>query len=185
MFEVLSAQSRLNPHLNLDVHNLAAFERDTTLKFSGGGGNFGLGSGQGSISVRAVEPVRFLREKYGEGLLRNISFIKIDTEGYDSTLLKVFGPWLRSLPLASKPLIQVEWFDQFRQCQGQTVSEGSGKLFDAISEIGYVAYALPRGFQWSGKVATRACEGSVPDLLLYPQGASRRSGTPWPAFPEG
>jgi FkbM family methyltransferase len=81
---------------------------------------------------------------------RNLSFIKIDCEGYDKEILRSSASFLKGI----RPTIFVEWFDMFS-------AEDSNDLFNAIEEIGYNAF--------EGHTFERASVNKkVNDLILIP-----------------
>merc|ERR1711918_161252 len=64
-----------------------------------------------------------------------LSFVKIDTEGFDKTILLAYKPLLR----IKKPIFYVEWFDPWWVGKPKNyIDRGSQDLMNAIAEIGYV-----------------------------------------------
>ena len=82
---------------------------------------------------------------------RNLSFVKIDCEGYDKEILRSSRDFLKGI----RPIIFIEWFNLFSE-------EDSKDLFSAIEEIGYTAFE-----PLSGQPAS--VDRKVNDLLLRPK----------------
>jgi hypothetical protein len=61
--------------------------------------------------------------------IENISFIKIDTEGYDREIIKNSSKFLNEI----KPVLFIEWFDFY------DINE-SIILFDIIKQINYIPF---------------------------------------------
>jgi FkbM family methyltransferase len=159
--------SMLNPDLHMKVHPVALSYVDGTmdLNVDCGGGNSGPVEsskwiGETILQVPQKRLDTFLLQEHGEDFLRNVSFIKIDTEGFDKTLLRTYKPLLKF----SKPTFWVEWFNPYHENNPpDLVSAGSADLFSAIDEIGYVPYN-PETMQ----VVTPESRNGIPDLLLLP-----------------
>jgi len=61
--------------------------------------------------------------------LNNLSFIKIDTEGYDREIIKSSKDFLNEY----KPVVFMEWFDFYNKKESQ-------ELFNVISNINYIPF---------------------------------------------
>lgn len=166
---VLQAQAIANPDLKIDVHPVAVADSSGTMSLNVDCDGCNAGPvetsewhGQAVIQVPKVEMGTFLVDKYGKDFLRQVSFVKIDTEGYDKTLLRVY----KQLLGIHRPKFWVEWFGPYRNSHvgGEHISPGSRDLFAAIDEIGYVA-VHPQ----SGAKLTPADKDGIPDLLLLPK----------------
>lgn len=152
-FDVLQVNARLNPHLNISTHNFAVGTNDEeVLKFTYGGdmcnggveGNWKDSSTETALEVKTINLEKFLKREYGNHIFERIGFIKIDTEGFDASILrsmKVMMPRLKE-----GLLIQVEWFDYFDTSRHggsagpNDVSGGSRELFTAIEDLGMIPY---------------------------------------------
>ncbi len=110
-----------------------------------------IGAERTSFKVPGLSLQTFIQTYLSVYEQRNLSFIKIDCEGYDKEIL-----WsARQILLQSKPVIMVEWFDFFEEKQ-------SADLFRAIQHIQYVAYDAHTLTQ--ANVARKAS-----DLILIPR----------------
>lgn len=99
VFEILNKNAELNPNVtNIDAYNFAISEKNedffyhsSEASFTNGGISKEKKSRHGkyqlSQPVKGVEPEKFLNEKYLTRL-KNLKLIKIDTEGYDTVILK-------------------------------------------------------------------------------------------------
>jgi hypothetical protein len=81
------------------------------------------------VAHRLLDDV--LKANYEPAFTEHISFIKIDTEGFDADIVET----LKSLPV--RPVVQVEWFDGYRK---QQCSAGTKHLFAAAASIDYDVY---------------------------------------------
>jgi len=104
------------------------------------------------VQVTGVHLLTFLRERYGEHILSDISFVKIDTEGYDRFVLRSIKPLLS----LCSPIVQVEWFAKF-------ISKEEEDLFHAIDEVGYLPYDK------NGIRPVSVRDLRVSDLILRPK----------------
>jgi len=95
-------------------------------------------------------------EVLSEEQLSKLSFIKTDCEGYDKQILR------SSFDLIDryKPTLFVEWFNYFKEAD-------SADLFEAIREIGYVAYHPMTG-------EAQPVETKIDDLILLPRNVDPR-----------
>lgn len=82
------------------------------------------------VSVITWELRNYLRRNYPE-LIPRISFIKIDTEGFDKNIIGTLKTLLSEIP--DKPIIQTELYD------GLTLAERK-ELYDAITNLHYDSY---------------------------------------------
>lgn len=170
--------SLLNPQLNIKVQPIAVSTEDGTMQLNVDCGGCNSGPVQSRewvgtvISVPQKRLDKLLLHDYGEAWLKKLSFIKIDTEGFDKTLLRTYKPLLS----ISKPTFWVEWFDPYwHKGAKDEISEGSKDLFAAIHEIGYVPLNPA-----TGKVVTPESRNGVPDLLLLPADKVPAGGIPVP-----
>mmetsp|Transcript_27418 Transcript_27418/g.74395 ORF Transcript_27418/g.74395 Transcript_27418/m.74395 type:complete len:342 (+) Transcript_27418:992-2017(+) len=140
--DALKSNRAVNPHLNITVHEVAMFSKDGPLPFSGqdavNGGPAGFGGASANFNVNGVAAMPYLKRIMPHGF-GDIGFIKIDTEGYDSHLLRLLQPLLDDPTLATKrPTIRIEWFGQFKRGPANQCTDGSRQLFDAIESVGYL-----------------------------------------------
>ena len=92
------------------------------------------------VQRKVVNLEKFVVEKFGVDILSNITFIKIDAEGFDYHIFESISPMLGMQP--NKPCIQVEYLAGFRRGnRGSTLSDDSRKFFEAIKALP-VAYSL-------------------------------------------
>ena len=87
---ILRRMSRLNPHLKVDIHNVAVSNEFKTVQYQSGcqGCNGGIPSEDdhnndkviSGFSVPAVRLLPYLEEHYTKLFIDNICFVKIDTE---------------------------------------------------------------------------------------------------------
>ena len=148
----------------IDVYRYAAADKDGVLEFVYGNSNTNGGiiegfsveerGTEGRIrSVDCVDISKFLLDIYGEEKLSDkLSFVKIDTEGYDGNVLLA----LAEVITIARPVIMCEWW--FHKSKNDF-------LFDAIERIGYRAYRT------DNKQETNRDEFSNKshDLLLMPK----------------
>ncbi|GFR51141.1 hypothetical protein Agub_g13496 [Astrephomene gubernaculifera] len=177
-YKVLQLNAALNPGLDIRTHNLAAGDgRVSELTFTYGGdmcnggvlGSWKDASTETAIKVKAVDIPSFLAKQYGKELLQRISVIKIDAEGFDSTIIRTLRPLTRH----SRFVLLVEWFDYFVTSpphgnEGpEGVHPGAKELFDAIAALGYEPFDPISG----ARVPGPQNKHKVPDLLCRPVGA--------------
>ena len=88
--------SRLNPHLKIDIHNVAVSNESKTVQYQSEcqGCNGGIPSDQTDhskvmegISAKAVRLLPYLEEHYTKEFIDNICMVKIDTEVCKKTQL--------------------------------------------------------------------------------------------------
>ncbi|XZN90149.1 MAG: FkbM family methyltransferase [Microcoleus sp.] len=107
------------------------------------------------IPVKGVNLVTFLQSRFGQEydrVIKRLSFIKIDCEGYDKEVIKTIKPIID----VAKPALFVEWFINFNQ-------EQTDDLFQSIHNLGYSCY---------NPITLELQEGDVnkkiPDILCLP-----------------
>jgi len=76
------------------------------------------------MTLKTICETNFTQEE-----LKNLSFIKIDTEGYDREIIKSSKDFLNE----HKPVVFMEWFDFYN-------NEESQKLFNVINDINYIPF---------------------------------------------
>ena len=134
-FSVLNKNVTLNP--NIIAYNVGCAEEDKQMEFyySDPGFNNG-GNDMGSLKEYHPHPIdvycinidKFLKELHPEDY-NNISFIKIDCEGYDTKIL----PTLKNIIEKNKPIIETELFEGFSVEEKQ-------ELIEVINSLGYDCY---------------------------------------------
>lgn len=167
-FKMVDMNAKLNPGLNIDVHHRGVSDHDGKLFFGDGCGGCnsaittGIKAGTpGYSEIKVINVVDFLNKHYEKEFLKDISFIKIDTEGHDKSILPTLKPLLALLD--PKPIIKVEWY-------GSSQGENIAGLLAAIEGIGYEAYdpdvqvRIPIGY--TGR--------KYGDLICYPVGERAR-----------
>ena len=116
------------------------------------------------VSVKTIDLAAFMRQRH-KNLIEQISFIKIDTEGYDRHILRTLPPLLDSI--GKRPPMLIEWFrvfsNQVKGAEGNCTA-GSVDLFAAIEQIRYTPHALGTGVRVNGCTN----DAWIPDLLLLP-----------------
>lgn len=129
--------AKLNPHLNIDPWNFGISPKPGTLTFqyghnfcNGGVSGDGLGDGKGQkITFHTVNLLSFLGEHYPASMVKEIGFIKMDAEGFDSTILASIIPLIEKICETKCPIVQVEWFNLYREKEND---RGSVKLFESF-----------------------------------------------------
>jgi FkbM family methyltransferase len=130
-----------NASLNLDKQNIVPFLNAVTkekedfyyISSEASFGNGGISSTKNSSHGKFVYPDKIhginlfdlLKEKYSERL-KNLSFIKIDTEGYDTEIIKSISNLIEEC----KPTIVAECFEN-------STSEEKMELYNVIKQHGY------------------------------------------------
>jgi FkbM family methyltransferase len=145
VYPYTEALADINPSLNIDSWNFGVSDAKGELKFeyggmcNGGVAGFGItrggggGGGQTTVTLHVVALAPFLAEHYPPSIIPQIGFIKMDTEGYDAVILKSLAPLIKQICTASKcPIIQVEWFDAFRDDPNDA---GSKRLFESFKSL--------------------------------------------------
>ena len=139
IYEVLKKNAELTK--NIIPHNLAITMEDGNYEFlytdegCCNGGMAGVLENDGGyflkkipIKVRGVNLVGFL-DSYYPSLKDKVSFIKIDTEGYDRFILSSLKEYLK----IQKPIVQVEIFPTLSRIDKE-------EFFQVIEEINYECY---------------------------------------------
>jgi FkbM family methyltransferase len=107
-----------------------------------------------------------LAKNYPPDVIKQISFVKIDAEGHDMEILASFK---NSPVLLAKPIIQVEWFIDFRK---DFCTQGTQGILQAAHEIGYEVYHIS-GIDINVFDKKETCEDLKPDsaqdLYLFPK----------------
>jgi FkbM family methyltransferase len=78
--------------------------------------------------IKGVNLLEFLEKNYSDRV-KHLSFIKIDTEGYDKEIIKSISPLLAKY----KPAIVAESF-------GDSSNEAKMELYDVIAKLGYAIF---------------------------------------------
>ena len=169
-FTVLKANADINTAVNIIPYNLAVGQDEFLEFFYGGdycnGGRWGqwkVGDpGERPVKVRSISLPSFL-DLHHPGLISRIGLVKIDTEGYDGSILSTLRPIID----AAAPAIIVEWFALYRDpANPDTCTVGSRDLFRAIDAVGYTPFDESRPHE---KVLGCESRHWVPDLLLLPK----------------
>lgn len=145
VYEILKFNQYLNRNsLNIEIFDLAIMEKEGTYEFTYGdseccnGGYddlFGWKTTNPNVRVIPIKGVNlatFLQAQFGQeydNILKRLSFIKIDCEGYDKEVIKTLKPIID----VAKPALFVEWFINFNQ-------EQTDDLFQSIHNLGYSCY---------------------------------------------
>jgi FkbM family methyltransferase len=142
-FKILQKNAELNPTLTSIIPlNFAATKEDGTFTFGSGDASFGNGGVVGfthnkkrnvryTFDVVGKNLSRFLLGSY-ENLLPKLSFIKIDTEGYDKEVIKSLDPILQR----SRPIIVSEVF-------GPSLIQEKQELLDLLHSNRYELFKIP------------------------------------------
>jgi len=160
-FHMLRINQRLNPELNMDIYNLAIYDKNGTVFYEGSecdGCNGGINAEEEGIPVEAVALVPFLLQRYSREFVQNICMVKIDTEGYDPFILQSFPPLFRP------KIIWTEWYAAFELESAHDKKSGctdqSSSFFSICRSLGYNIYKTELPLEAS------ACSSYQPDLLL-------------------
>lgn len=142
VFRVLAANAALNPDKTRIVPlNFAATAEDGEFTFGSGDPSYGNGGIVGfthnkrrntryTFQVTGKHLTRYLHAQYADQLPK-LTFIKIDTEGYDKEILKS----MPDLVTTYRPYLVVE-------CFGPSLPAEKVELFDVIAAHGYSLYWL-------------------------------------------
>jgi FkbM family methyltransferase len=142
VFRVLAANAALNPDKTRIVPlNFAATAEDGEFTFGSGDPSYGNGGIVGfthnkprntryTFQVTGKNVTQYLRANYASELPK-LTFIKIDTEGYDKEILKA----MPDLIAEYRPYLVVE-------CFGPSLPEEKVELFDVIAKHRYSLYWL-------------------------------------------
>ena len=82
-----------------------------------------------TITIAGLPFVELCKKYLTEQEISKIGFVKIDTEGHDIEIIRGMRDFLQQ----HKPVLLTEWFFGYSAADSQ-------KLFDAISDAGYVAH---------------------------------------------
>jgi len=143
VYEVLETNAQLNPHLNIEAHNYGIALQAGTLELEHGGDTacngdvpgFGKAGNKPSLVVNLRE---FLLKEHGADIIKQISYIKTDAEGFDHQIISYITPLVQEICQKSPngcPVIQVKWREYFKSGATSTVNEGTHKLLDAITDM--------------------------------------------------
>jgi FkbM family methyltransferase len=142
VFRVLEANAALNrDKTHIVPLNFAATAEDGEFTFGSGDPSYGNGGIVGfthnkprntryTFTVTGKNLTRYLRAHYSERLPK-LTFIKVDTEGYDKEILKA----LSEVIAMYRPVLVAE-------CFGPSLPEEKRELFDVIAAHGYAQYWL-------------------------------------------
>jgi len=170
-FHTLELQSTLNPNLNLKPFNIGLMQTNKSDMWWDGvadGCNghivedICVGPSRRCLPVK-VEDTEAHFNKAPEEFLKKLSFIKINGESQDKNILRGLK---NSVLRFVRPLIQMEWFVQFKSC-----NEEGKDLFLAVDEIDYIAYEHPftGGAADNFQLQKAVCGNYSRRLLLYPK----------------
>lgn len=145
VFPILKTNAAINANLHIDTYNLGISQKHGFINFEYSehgeecnGGVAAVGGRDNKKAWRQRETVNlknFLERRYSASVIASIQYIKIDCEGYDSSILTSLGPLVQGLN--PKPIIQVEYFDAFHRqdaAAGQ-LSEPSLALLSSIRSL--------------------------------------------------
>ncbi len=142
VFRVLSANAALNTDKTRIVPlNVAATAEDGEFTFGSGDPSYGNGGIVGfthnkrrntryTFTVTGRQLSRLLNTHYADALPK-LTFIKVDTEGYDKEILKSIPDLIRTY----RPYLVVE-------CFGPSLPQEKVELYDVIAAHGYSLYWL-------------------------------------------
>ena len=142
-FEVLEKNSTLHPSIK-PIYRACSTETGTqTFHYSdpalcNGGFATSLARGIGAtghtvpLDVFRVDTLRFLEEHYAQ-TLDNISFIKVDAEGHDSSILQNLAPLIKK----NRPIILTELYTDLGE-------PGQAELFNILLDLDYDIYNEPQ-----------------------------------------
>ena len=164
-FEVLEKNSKLNP--KIVPYNLGCSDEEGEIEFHysdpgfNNGGyatktDFGIGvTGHSTpIEVYCVNVDNLIKELHSDDY-NNISYIKIDCEGHDKSIL----PTLKNIIEVNRPIIQTEIYD------GLTDREKM-ELIDTIDSLNYECYNFSSADDDIDNLGDRITTDSVGDLSL-------------------
>ncbi|MBS1680538.1 MAG: FkbM family methyltransferase [Bacteroidetes bacterium] len=141
-FKVLQVNAGLNKDkTNITPFNFAATHEDGDFVFGSGDASYGNGGIVGfthnqernvryQMKVKGKNLQKLLKENYAEHL-KNLSFIKIDTEGYDKEVIKSMPEIIDVF----KPYLIVE-------CFGPSTKEERIELYDLLKNKNYSLYKM-------------------------------------------
>jgi len=166
-FEVLEKNASLHPAIEPIYRACSTSPGVETFHYSDAGlcnGGFAtsLAKGIGStghnvpLDVVRVDTLGFLEEHYSNHL-NDISFIKIDAEGHDASIIRNLAPLIRR----NKPTILTELYTDLDESE-------QGELFDILLDLDYDIYNEPQ--------ESLDKSGLGPRIISSPQGRSLISG---------
>jgi len=129
----------INKNLNIEPYNLAVMEKDGIYEFLyspeyENGGLKEKTSKMGNYTrSRFVRGINFIEHFKNKINFKDISFIKIDTEGYDMNIVKSFLPIIELI----RPPIQIEWFPKTESDILNFIKSFNYKAMDCATEIVY------------------------------------------------
>jgi FkbM family methyltransferase len=178
VYRVLEANARLNEgRTHIVPLNFAATETEGTFTFHYSdaaycnGGYLSKLSNQDhghwhALDVRGVNLDAFLRRNYPDRLAR-LSYLKIDTEGYDRDVILSIMSILREF----RPVIRVEVLLHLTDAEREA-------LFDVLTDAGYECYRYLDGPDPIGERVSRAdmVRWKHFDIVAMPADARNRSG---------
>ena len=131
--ELLKINAKLNPHLKIDIHNIAITNHSRGVVYETGcqGCNGKISTNFNGTKVPSARLYPFLAKRYSSEFLENICLIKTDTEGHDHVILADLDPSLRP------DVIWVEWFAGYHSGSPSHCTRRSAKLFKTAEELGY------------------------------------------------
>jgi len=88
-----------------------------------------LNIGKNKIKCKCITLELLCKKYFTDDEINNISFIKIDAEGYDREIIKSSKHFLNKY----KPVLYIEWFDFYN-------TQDSKLLFDVIKDINYIPF---------------------------------------------
>jgi FkbM family methyltransferase len=151
VFEIFTHNKNNNQFLNLEGYNFAITKEEKVYEFT-----YGFAMNNGGITVNPEDQgdkalwkgVNFISQFKDKINFKDISFIKIDAEGYDSEILISLKDLLREY----KPTIQIEWF-----------AKKENEIKSALSEINYQAFS-----PYTDMPIEITEENKIPDLICKP-----------------
>ena len=166
-FEVLEKNASLHPSIEPVYRACSTNTGVETFHYSdlalcNGGFATSLAKGIGStghtvpLDVFRVDTLQFLEEHYSD-YLNNISFIKIDAEGHDASIIRNLAPLIQR----NKPTILTELYTDLEDSEQL-------ELFDILLDLDYDIYNEPK------QALDTAYLG--PRIISSPQGRSLISG---------
>jgi FkbM family methyltransferase len=128
VFEIFTHNKNNNKFLNLEGYNFAITKEPKIYEFT-----YGYAMNNGGITINPedrgdkvlYQGINFISEFKNKINFKDISFIKIDAEGYDSEIIIS----LKDLLKEYKPIIQIEWF-----------ADKENQINEALFEINYTAF---------------------------------------------
>ncbi|CAF1498082.1 unnamed protein product [Adineta steineri] len=159
VYKMVQANRDANPELSIKIHQYGVASRayKDTWSYGCNGGADDKGLTELNFHVELVVLSDFLEKNYSDDVIANISFIKIDTEGYDMYILDTLEPIFKKTK--ERPIIFIEWFVSFKK-------DKNLELLSHIEKINYVAYDPERGRK---KANLNVNDREYHDLILFPK----------------